>query len=600
MLDINFVPQVIKQCFNVAEELKKFSLTFKIDPNLIDFKILNIYTFLVHLDGKKELLNAHTMHYLEEDQYYNSGDFHFIQNFDIKIFPKNEHFDVALKISENCDEARLFFYQDDILRDDEEFFEKVLHLVENHLVLHRVILRKNIKRNAQIIEQIKQKIHHKTPYPLSIVVERASFTPSVQPYFVFVPKEEYKDYKQEFKHAYFAVNINDAILKYYQGVESKSGRDVFGKFVEGERGDIKDLDMPDFNKEDAVLEQQEDCVVIKSLVDAYVSYRESKILFFKEKTLDNVKTYNIPMLLGGVDKQISLEIMASDPSKDAIASGVVLEANVISIKGSIGSNVVLRAKNIDIEGQTHQNTKIFAHKAKILLHKGYLVADFAEVGSVDSGSIESEKIFVSYCNGGRLFGNEIKIAELENNNKITFNSKVHLQNISGEYNEIVFYSFISEKTKELAEVLKHKKEQLTEKGKVLFAKYQKMTNFTIKYQRTIDQIKSADDKMQAQMLQNKGIRDIFYRYNLALKESKRLKKELLEFESLLKNTSISMMQLDDEVLGAQVFCDGSWGVETQLCYQREYPKNMTKNLIVEKGFKGNYQLDKKTRDFIVF
>lgn len=601
MLDVNFIPQVVRQCDDILKELKKFSVTFKIDMNFIDFEILNIFTILSYTDGKTEVLNNDTMHLLEDDDKYNKEGFDITQKFDIKIIPKVESLDIALKFSHDNDEALLYFYQEKTLQEDEDSINKILRVIENTLALHKVILRKREQRHDLVIRQIQEHIKNKTPYPLSLVVEKADFfSPSMPPRLIFVPQQVCEEYKIENQaNVFYAVDRDDAILKYYKGISSRPGRDIFGRFIEQSEGNFEELELPNFSREDAMIEDNGDSVWIKSLVSAFVSYKNNEIIFFKQEVLDNVGVHNTPLLLGGKDKQIRLEIGAADPLKDAIESGMIIEAGEIIIRGNVASGVTLKAKNVEIEGQTHQNSKIVADRAKILSHKGTLIAKEVEIGSIEGGIVEGEKIVASYCNGGRVSGGEVKIAEVENNNKVTFNYRLYLTNIAGENNEIIFYSFATEKSRELAEVLTQKKESIAESAKGLVAKYQKLMNFIAHYQKTIDQIKSVDSKAQTQMLQNKKIRDIFQRHSFALEEVKKIKKELMEFESLIKTTAISLTQLDDEVLGAQVSCDGAWGVGTQLCYQRDYPKKMTKFLAVSQEMQGNYQLDKKTREFII-
>ncbi|STP12316.1 multidrug resistance protein [Helicobacter mustelae] len=605
MNDVNFIPQIIKQCDDISKELKKFSALYKIDLENIGFEILKISTFLHYPNGKKELLEEHNIHFLEDDEYYNLADFEISQSFDIKILPKIKVPDVSLKFSERNDRAFLYFYQDDSLQNNPEFFDKIISLAEGLLALHKAILRNRRAKRILIIKQIKEKIRHKTPYPLSITIDESTFyTPPKPPYFVFVPKEEckdkeqYKDHKKEFEDAFFAVDKNDPILKYYPATPSKPGRDIFGKFIKGDHTDLTDLEIPLFEREDAMLEDRGECIWIKALIPSFVQYKDHAILFFKQEHLDNVSIYNTPLLLGGEEKQVRLEILATNPLKDAIESGMILEAKEIFVKGNIAQDVILRAKKLQIEGQTHQSTQIIAQDAKILLHKGHLVAKNAEVGSLESGSIEAEKIEAKYCNGSRITGSEIKIIELENNNKITFNHRLYLENISGRQNEIIFYAFANGRLKELEQELLAKKENVTNTSKEIFAKYQKITEFLSKYQSTIEQIKTSEHNIQTQMLQNKQIHNIVQRYGLAIKESEKLKKELSDIESHLKEISSDLEKLDDEVLEAEAYCSKSWGTNTQLCYQREYPKKTLKSFGVNADFAGNYCLDKNTQEFV--
>ncbi len=227
-----------------------------------------------------------------------------------------------------------------------------------------------------------------------------------------------------------------------------------------------------------------------------------------------------------------------------------------------------------------------------------MIAQDVCIKSLESGFVQADVLDIENCTGGQILSRDAKIARVTHNNTITISHRLYLGNIDGNNNVIMLSSLAYSKTKELIDSLVKKKDFLIHNAKKIYTRYSKILSAFKKNKMVIAQVNAADETLRQQMMQHKDIVQIYQKQNHAIKELRQLKQELLDYQHFVKNTMNSLVQIDEEILNAQIFCDDSWGENTQLVYQREYPKKELKSINVAKDHKGGYRIDKETREFV--
>ena len=143
-----------------------------------------------------------------------------------------------------------------------------------------------------------------------------------------------------------------------------------------------------------------------------------------------------------------------------------------------------------------------------------------------------------------------------------------------------------------------KKNFLINSAKEVYSKYHKILASVKKSKPLIEQIEGAQEMIREQMMQNKDIAEAYGRHHTMIKDLRMFRQELFDYQQFIEKTVNNLVQIDEEVLNAQIYCDKSWGEDTKLIYQREFPKKQVKSLNVDKDFKGGYRIDSETEEFV--
>lgn len=596
---MKFPPQLVKQCSDIRIELAKVADTFKVDPQFVGFELLAVEVLLDRNDKNGfQVVTKEEMQQLEDEELFNTDSFKIKQRYDIRIKPVESQPQISLRISPFGDKMRLRFGEGVSLLDEDIFYEEMMREIEAQMAFEGIIIRRRNDIKQRLISEVKTLIQNQTLPPCEIdILESVVYSPHREAYSEFlIPCEDrYRDYKE----AYFAVNKGEDIVAFHKAKPSSSGRNLYGEFILATQIDLMHThSFPKFKNDEVEQIEHGECVFFRSLIDSYVRLKSNEIDFYRQNEFSHINANSTPPLLGGMGKNLTLTIRASNSSQDAIGEGVVLEAANIKIIGNVAKNARIQANEIEIEGSTHQESEIIANRAKIKTHCGNLIADEAMIETLDQGFVQSESIYLDLCQEGEVLSKEANIKKIASNNKVTISYRLHVGNIEGENNIITISSLAYHKTKDLIDVLVKKKNFLINSAKEVYSKYHKILASVKKSKPLIEQIEGAQEVIREQMMQNKDIAEAYGRHHTMIKDLRMFRQELFDYQQFIEKTVNNLVQIDEEVLNAQIYCDKSWGEDTKLIYQREFPKKQVKSLNVDKDFKGGYRIDSETEEFV--
>ena len=601
---LNFPFQVVRHCDDIQEELNRLCRQLKININDVDFELLSVEV-LMSKNEKREhkafsVITQEEFWQLEDEEIYNQDNFKIKQRYDIRIKPKEKMRFIELKTTDFGDSMSLVFKEGLTLLNTESFYYELFEEIESLMAYKGVFIRRKDEIKQTLKTQIQKVLLEQIPLPYEFVLlESKVYRPYQKAHCDFLPIQSRSDQHKKHKGAYFAVNKGEDVVRFVKSKPSRSGRNLFGEYIdEAKSGVLSKESLPKFRTDEIEKIDYGDEVVFRSLIDSYVSLKDEEIIFYRQNEFAHIDTMNTPPLLGGMEKNITLNIVASDLTQEAIKSGVVLEASKISITGNIGANVRIQANEIEIKGSTHPDSDIIANHANIETHCGNLMADSAEIKVLDKGFVQTENLSVECCKNGNILSKEARIKKVENNNNIAISYRLYLGDIQGNNNVITISSSAYHETKNMIDVLVNKRNFLVSNAKEVYVKYHQILKAVKKNKALISRIDSAQDLVREKMLQNKNIAEAYGNYHQMIKDLRILKQELFEYQQVIEKTISNLVSIDEEILNAQIYCDESWGENTELVYRREFPQKQIKSLKVDKDFRGSYRIDSKAEDFI--
>jgi hypothetical protein len=140
----------------------------------------------------------------------------------------------------------------------------------------------------------------------------------------------------------------------------------------------------------------------------------------------------------GTESDVKLVVNESDVMKDAIGTGVQVEATEIVVEGNVGASAHLHAESVAVGGQTHQTSKIFVDEARINVHRGFLFAKKGvKIGRLEGGFVEAKNVEVSLMIGGEIKALEVEVQQMGSNTKVYAVSKIEIGNMVGENNKLI-------------------------------------------------------------------------------------------------------------------------------------------------------------------
>ncbi|AQW87454.1 putative protein (DUF342 domain) [Campylobacter pinnipediorum subsp. caledonicus] len=232
------------------------------------------------------------------------------------------------------------------------------------------------------------------------------------------------------------VVLDEMIIEYIKPQNGKSGRNVRGDFIEVQLpkdNNLKEIDITENIK------KIEDDTSIKYIAKkpGFVSDNQGVYDIKEQLEINEITFKDTGSVKTELDSNVSILIKEDDIFKDAIGTGVVVEAKDVSVKGNIGSNASVIADNVKIGGQTHAKAKVKAKKADIYVHIGFVEADEVYIDRLEGGTVVAKKAIIRSVIGGNITADEVIIETLVSNCTITGLSLIDIKYLRGNNNKLI-------------------------------------------------------------------------------------------------------------------------------------------------------------------
>lgn len=589
-----FHPIIMRECFDVAQNLERISNLYVLPFGTLSFDILEVRTFRAEtneIDSKPKLTKIESN---ELDSALQSTC-SLKQSFDISVrSAKKEdliHF-VALSLHTHNTRANLVLKAGLEIREDETFFENLYMEVARQQALQKIIIEPESKvKKARIMEILKKGIEtlkqenilsedSKLSKEFSFELFASEYVPSLPLQAEFYPKiawEKANDTTMEF--ASFAVIPNDLVLRLNPPQNGVSGRDLLGDYKQAERtisNVEQEVKMPEikypqgaFSKSDG----EDGSALYHAQVLGYVSFLQDELKLLDEKDFKEVSLRSTGNLLGGREKGITLSVTSPNPNDDALGKGTILEAAVVDIVGCIGEKCRIFANDLKVHGQTHQSSYLEAKTCEIDFHKGSVRADSLKIKQSQLGSIDAGSVEIGELSGGSVRAKEIKIEKLHSNAKLYFSHLLEIKLLDGGENELYISPRAYFEDREKIETNTQFMQDCVDKINRLLELLSK-DNATIKRAKPIiTQLKAimAEKKRLNEPI-DKRITKAVAEYILIIRHAQFLKERIHAIQASAKTCDMELKALDEKLKGAKILNFSKWHRHNDIFYEHLFPQ----------------------------
>ncbi|MGB9755876.1 MAG: flagellar assembly protein A [Desulfurella sp.] len=407
---------------NIGEKLNEIIEDFAIDPNQIDFDLINIKLTQTQ-EGIKPTYTV---------------DF-------IKIQPSILCKIIDIDIDKSSETKNAFVKVDctKLQQPIEASVDDIIKIINKKLALNSIVYGIKESNIPLIAKEIQKRL---SPNFAKFKVLVASGTPKING-----KDSELKTFFQlnivgqinekgniNFKEKNFAigVRIDTIIAEYIKPTKGIDGFDIFGNVLKAQDG--RELQKINIRIDTADIDRIEDDVSVKFISKKNGSLIVKNGIFHVE---ENIKVDKADIKTGNIDLKNDSDInigTSSDIEEDIVGAGIKVTGKKIVVNGNVGPKAYIEAQTVDIKGSVHQEATIKAKTAHIKNLNGTLIAEEAFIENANYANIEAKnKVTIDNCLACNIISPTVEIKkEMLSSNIVTSSKEVILNNVVGNNNKI--------------------------------------------------------------------------------------------------------------------------------------------------------------------
>lgn len=548
------------------EELLNESKRLGVGVKGLDFTLLGFSTSYTVEDGDKyKTLSEKELVLFNDDNIFLNEKLKIRQSYKIKIAkvsPKKDSISSRIKLLRNKDLTKLIaeidfngvaFYPNIAMEVLQEIYKKMIK--EKFFLGVRVF---NFKKELlDALNRFKNKTlrHNKARILLARGVH--SISAETEKLTLSYKNKVHKMTNVLQKVSVIGISEGDLILRHTQPGISRKGRSLKLDFIEPH---IPPENKIEFSCSEN-LEAKEVChikeracyVEYYAKKNGFVTLTEGKYDIENELNLSSVTFKEFGAVLGGLDKNITVNVKSSSDLEDAVGSGVYIECETLVVNGMVGGNTTLKAKNLKVYGTTSSTSKMYAENAYVSTHRGFVEADFVDIDSLENGYIKAKNIAkVKKSLGGNIRASLVWINSLASNNTITFKQITVIEQCSGTNNKFVIQSVLEEDDNPISKL-----KELEQRQKQIPSLIENLEETISSSKSGVDKLMKKISQLQAQKLpipanflgMIKQYKDYNHQLSSLNKEESELK---IQKEKLIKY----LQELDQELFDSRLINKG--------------------------------------------
>jgi len=576
-----FVPFVIKTD-NVSQALHNAAKKYSISTSRLDFVLLNYHT-LIKMDQKDPDWTD-----IEQGDWNNFNQPKILLNpnvlikqmYEIEIVKHKEEAwsrDMHLYIMTNKEKNKIsaILKAGSKLIDTENLFEKLKNSIHKQMIRAGMLIELwEIDYDYSLNEICAQvRVNKQFLVPEDIKFDIAVCYPSTQSIdsqliIHYEHKQDDTDLNDRIdysKRGYVhAVEKGEMIIEYIKAKAGVPGRNCRGEFIPV--APPKDNIKPEFNVSENIEVIEDDSrIIYKAKRGGYVVFNNNTYDIQDEMQIDEVSFKKTGSIDAGVETEVKLHVYEKDAIKDAIGTGLEVEAEEVKVEGNVGSSSKVTGDKVYIGRQTHKTSEIYSKEAKINVHKGFLEAETAEITRLEGGKIEAKHVKIQQTIGGEIKAMDIKIDKVGANVKAYAISLIFIEEMLGENNkfiidasEIPVYNKEITELKEMIKKLKKKIGKLEDELLKLNKIKEKSEPAVKTLKQKIIQDRSRGLKSQTSFIMKiKQFQQLVEKIDEKNRESTQLKDEL-------KLIDTKLLTYQEMVLNAKIVNKGVWKDYTEV------------------------------------
>ena len=569
----NFLAEIESETANPYGEILNLAKHFGVDSKFIDFDIMEIKTECkVVGESQPRQIPAERLNIFDDDKFFVEKVESIKQNYLVKFYDTRQVKptplpNVAINANKNLTKILATVSQNADTVYFKEFDKKLINFIYKKLIKVGILVgirnKTMLEEVAKIYSILRVKEFIDKDYSF-VVTAGVNVNPSADDALVFHYKNKNKSTDENDKIDYsnrgylLGVTENELIFEYVKLREGANGRDVRGKLLPTQKAKATIAKMPE-HTENIYSKEDEEGIKFFSKKSGYVQEEKGVFDIKDELDVNEISFKTTGSVDTGLDTNVTLNVKEKDLTKDAIGTGMTVEANEINIEGNVAANAVVKANKVVIGGQTHAKALIEAKDAKIAVHIGSFDGEYVEIDRLEGGKVKAKKVVIKSAIGGEIIAESVIIDTLVSNSNIIIADTLEIKKLKGVNNKIlVDFSMIKntgEQINERMAKIKAIREQIVKMPRTLESKRcvieeNKGPINVIKAK--IEELKSTNNTPPVTFMKKlKEYQQLVHEYNALLKEFRDKKAVIAELKSEIAN-------IQDGIFNSKVINHSNW------------------------------------------
>lgn len=569
----NFLVETEVETANPYGEILNLAKHFGVDSKFIDFDIIEIKTECkVAGESQPRQIPAEKLNIFDDDKFFVEKVESIKQNYLVKFYDTRQVKptplpNVAINANKNLTKILATVSQNADTVYFKEFDKKLINFIYKKLIKVGILVgirnKTMLEEVAKIYSVLRVKEFIDKDYSF-VVTAGVNVNPSADDALVFHYKNKNKSTDENDKIDYsnrgylLGVTENELIFEYVKLREGANGRDVRGKLLPTQKAKATIAKMPE-HTENIYSKEDEEGIKFFSKKSGYVQEEKGVFDIKDELDVNEISFKTTGSVDTGLDTNVTLNVKEKDLTKDAIGTGMTVEANEINIEGNVAANAVVKANKVVIGGQTHAKALIEAKDAKIAVHIGSFDGEYVEIDRLEGGKVKAKKVVIKSAIGGEIIAESVIIDTLVSNSNIIIADTLEIKKLKGVNNKIlVDFSMIKntgEQINERMAKIKTIREQIVKMPRTLESKRcvieeNKGPINVIKAK--IEELKSTNNTPPVTFMKKlKEYQQLVHEYNALLKEFREKKAAIAELKSEIAN-------IQDGIFSSKVINHSNW------------------------------------------
>ena len=569
----NFLAETEVETANPYGEILNLAKHFGVDSKFIDFDIMEIKTECkVVGESQPRQVPAEKLNIFDDDKFFVEKVESIKQNYLVKFYDTRQVKptplpNVAINANKNLTKILATVSQNADTVYFKEFDKKLINFIYKKLIKVGILVgirnKTMLEEVAKIYSVLRVKEFIDKDYSF-VVTAGVNVNPSADDALVFHYKNKNKSTDENDKIDYsnrgylLGVTENELIFEYVKLRDGPHGRDVRGKLLPTQKAKATIAKMPE-HTENIYSKEDEEGIKFFSKKSGYVQEEKGVFDIKDELDVNEISFKTTGSVDTGLDTNVTLNVKEKDLTKDAIGTGMTVEANEINIEGNVAANAVVKANKVVIGGQTHAKALIEAKDAKIAVHIGSFDGEYVEIDRLEGGKVKAKKVVIKSAIGGEIIAESVIIDTLVSNSNIIIADTLEIKKLKGVNNKIlVDFSMIKntgEQINERMAKIKAIREQIVKMPRTLESKRcvieeNKGPINVIKAK--IEELKSTNNTPPVTFMKKlKEYQQLVHEYNVLLKEFREKKAVIAELKSEIAN-------IQDGIFSSKVINHSNW------------------------------------------
>ncbi|MBN2816450.1 MAG: DUF342 domain-containing protein [Campylobacterales bacterium] len=448
---------------NVAKELFSIAKSYDIQPETLDFNILDVqsYTRDVERDSEWALVSNEDLYELDDEKQLLNPNFQIKQTYEVEVFSKNiEHQmlckDMRIAVGANASKCKVYLSiaEGSSVNYNPGLEEGLLTEIKKRKIRAGILINIFDEMVASVASRIVARIQVSESLVFDknetlLIAEAYEPTATTNDALIFhyqndesVSENQKVDYSS--RDFIQSVKEGELLIEYIKPKNGKPGRNCRGEYMQPEEPIVQNE--VTFNVDDTIrVEDTPDSIRYIAALNGYIALEENTYTIKKDVGVGEISFKTTGSISSGVDSDVTISVSETDAVKDAVGTGMHVEVTEIDIDGNVGSNAFVKAKKATIGGQTHASAYVEAEKVDINVHKGKAVGRNVHVTRLEHGHIEAQEAEVTQAVGGTIRAQEAVIELCASHVKVTATRRIEIKKLQGSENIFTIDPLLNEK-----------------------------------------------------------------------------------------------------------------------------------------------------------